>query len=133
MEPENFRPMPEPHTFKKHVPVMKAAEVDGTMYSMTFIRQYENASELSLHIDYDTSHLAQFEHIYRHYALELTISPDYDVFHHGGSGSDGHMTNTYLISPPLPDDLSGLTFRFKGEIMEEEKEPKQVEFTLQID
>lgn len=38
----------------------------------------------------------------------------------------------YLISPPLPGDLSGLSFHFKGEIMEEGKDSKQVEVTLQI-
>lgn len=130
MDDERFRPIPEPKKFRKHVSVMKSVEWEDAIFSVTFIRQYENASELSLHVDYDATASSTEEDMHRHYALELSITPDYDCRNIGGSGSEGHMTNTYIISPPLPDDLSGLAFEFKGPRIPITAKSEMVEFVI---
>ena len=78
MAEENFRPIPEPVHFRKHVPIMNSAQWEDVLFSITFIRQYENASVLLLNVDYDASEGSAEQDLYRHYALKLSITPEYD-------------------------------------------------------
>jgi hypothetical protein len=49
---EHFRLRVEPAVFRKQLPILKSVEQDGDMYTVTFVRQYENASVVDLHIDF---------------------------------------------------------------------------------
>ncbi|MBT2289242.1 chorismate mutase [Paenibacillus albidus] len=112
MSEEHFRPMVEPDQFRTYLPVLKSMEQDGLFYSLTSIRQYNNASMVTLHIDWD---MKQDEEpsSRRHRQFELYIGEPYDCrMVNGGSGS-GHASYNYVVSPPLPDELSGLVLVFK--------------------
>ncbi|MBB4823671.1 hypothetical protein HNO89_000891 [Sporosarcina luteola] len=130
MDEETYRPIPEPEKFKKLVPIMKSVELGDVQFSVTFIRQYENSSVLLLHIDYDASNGSSEVDLYRHYALTLSIAPDYYCRQTRGSGSDGHITNVFIISPALPDDLSSLAFVFKGSLVPVRANSEVIEFVI---
>ena len=55
---EIFRPQVEPNNFRRHLPVMKAFEQAERLYSITFIRQYDNASVIYLTIDWDEPNIS---------------------------------------------------------------------------
>lgn len=109
---EHFRPYVEPKGFIKHLPVLKAVEKGEYVYSVTFFRQYENASVVYLNIDWDET-ADSLEDRHFHNYLDLFLGESYDCRMGGGGGSTGHYTHTYIVSPPLPDDLSGLDFIFR--------------------
>ncbi|MNR25824.1 hypothetical protein D3C85_1429930 [compost metagenome] len=103
--------MVEPAAFRKHISLLKAAEQGERFYTLTSIKQYSNASVLVLNIDWDEEPELQFN-AREHHHFELFISEQYDCrMISGGSRSD-HASYKYVVSPPLPDDLSGIEFRF---------------------
>lgn len=111
MNEEHFKPMVEPAAFRKHIPLLKAAEQGERFYTLTSIKQFSNASVLVLNIDWDEEPELQFN-AREHHHFELFISEQYDCrMISGGSRSD-HASYKYVVSPPLPDDLSGIEFRF---------------------
>jgi hypothetical protein len=108
---EEFRPVVEPSGFRKHLPILKYVENDGRLYSVILIRQYENASVVQLNIDWDTTeHLPGAMH---QSSFELFIGEEYDCRMDGGSGTTGHYSYNFIVSPPLPDDLSGIDLVFR--------------------
>lgn len=111
---EHFRPMVEPADFRKYIPVLKSIEQKERFYTLTSIRQYSNASVIILNIDWEAPD-QPFERpeIGQHYSYELFIGEGYDCrMMNGGSRSD-HAFYRFVVSPPLPDDLSGIRFRFQ--------------------
>lgn len=52
---DRYKPIEEPKGFLKNIPVLKSFEENNVFYSVTFIRQYENASLVHLNIDKDIS------------------------------------------------------------------------------
>ncbi|WML44304.1 hypothetical protein [Neobacillus sp. PS3-40] len=114
---EIYRPVVEPKGFIKNIPILKSFEKDELFYSVTFVRQFENASVLHLNIDRDSSDdMPEDFHRREHTFFELSIEGDganYDCRNEGGGGSRGHTSYTYIVSPPLPDDFSGLKLVFK--------------------
>ncbi|MDR7077047.1 hypothetical protein J2Y03_002070 [Neobacillus niacini] len=117
MEAE-FKPRVEPENFIKHLSVLKSVEKNDRLYTITFIRQFENASVVQLNIDWedktegidDHRHLRHMSH---HPFLELSLGENYECRTDSGSGSDGHFRQNYIVSPPIPDDPSGLNLIFK--------------------
>ncbi len=111
MNEEQFKPMVEPAEFRKHISLLKAAEKGGRFYTLSSIRQYRNASVLVLNVDWDGDP-EPLLHAHEHNHFELFISEQYDCrMMSGGSRSD-HAFYKYVVSPPLPDELSGIEFRF---------------------
>lgn len=110
-----FRPRVDPTGFRKHLPVLKSLEIGERLYSVTVIRQYENASVVHLHIDWDGTNDSPFDlHQKQHNSfLELVIDKQYDCRMDRGGGSPGHYSYNFIVSPPLPDDISGLDLIFK--------------------
>ena len=43
----------------------------------------------------------------------LSLGENYECRKDSGSGSDGHFRQNYIVSPPIPDDPSGLKLVFK--------------------
>lgn len=109
---EIYRPVVDPENYIKTLPVLRSIEVDEKLFSVISMRQYENASILNFNIDWDCTS-DKSEGRFQHTMYELSINDKYDCRTLGGSGSDGHQHNNFLVSPPLPDDFSGSELTFK--------------------
>jgi len=119
---EHFRPQVEPTNFQKYIPVLKSVEKEQCLYSITFIRQYANASVVNFNIDWESVKEDRFHHLS---FWELWIGEGYDCRAAGGGGSEDHINYKFVVSPPLPNDISGLNFIFK-----EKKTPFKAESTI---
>ncbi|MNC44097.1 hypothetical protein D3C75_929930 [compost metagenome] len=109
---DHFKPMVEPIDFRKHIAVLKSIEKDELFYTLTSIRQYSNASVVTLNIDWDmTTELPANSH--SHSFFELFIGEEYDSRMTNGGSSTGQASYNYVISPPLSDDPSGVTLEFR--------------------
>ncbi|AJY75779.1 hypothetical protein [Paenibacillus beijingensis] len=123
---EQFRPVVEPTGFRKHVQVLKAIEREQYIYSVTSIRQYTNASVVNLSIDWDPTSDGPGERPQHHF-LKLDIGAQYHCRMDRGSGSTGHSSFNFVVTPPLPDDISGLDFVFTA------KDNSSVEIVIHAD
>lgn len=109
-----FKPRVDPAGFRKHIPVLKSVEINDCFYSVMFIRQYENASVLRLNVDWDgTDELPMDIHRHQHPIFELFIKGEYECREDGRRGSTGTNIYNFIISPPLPDDISELELIFR--------------------
>ncbi len=108
---EFYRPRVEPSVFLKQVPVLKAVEKDGDMYTVTFIRQYDNASVIYLNVDYQPLGWEEHQPHRHHRFLELKMD-GYDTRNNGGSGGQDHQTYQFVVVPPVPDDLANFRLEF---------------------
>lgn len=111
----DFKPRIKPKGFRKFLSMMQGGEMEDSFVYVTHIRQYENASVLSLTIDRAIENRDEYgrksvdcEFI----ELELEIE-GYDCRTDSGSGSGGQMMMDYIIFPALPDDFSELDLVFK--------------------
>lgn len=133
---EFFRPQVEPNNFRRHLPVMKTMEEAGRLYSVTFIRQFENASVVHLDIDWDDTNVSNsVEELHRRHSegvFHLFIREDYDCRPIGGSGSGGHFTQKFVVSPPLPDDVKELSLVFKEYNNHFKDKPTGLEFIIDL-
>lgn len=109
---DSFQPIVEPVQFRKYLPALKTYENQGVLYTVTYIRQYSNASVLYLHIDWEERSEAT-EASYQPDLFDLFIDDKYICRSEGGGGTTGHMSSSYIISPSLPDDLIGIELFFK--------------------
>ncbi|SFA99682.1 MULTISPECIES: hypothetical protein [unclassified Bacillus (in: firmicutes)] len=110
---DHFRPQVEPIDFQKYIPVLKSVEKDKCLYSVTFIRQYGNASVVNFNIDWEPEMDPNRERYHRHSFWELWLGEGYDCRVTGGGGTDGHISYNFIVSPPLPDNISGLDLNIK--------------------
>lgn len=108
-----FKPKVEPSGFRKHLPVLKSVEVDEKLYTVTFIRQFENTSVIHLNIDWNETIDTRIDLRLNHNHFALFIEEAYDCRNDRSSGSTGNFMHTFIVSPPLPDDISGTTLVFK--------------------
>lgn len=107
-----YRPLIEPEGFRRNLPVLKSSEVDNKLFSVISIRQYSNSSIINFNIDWDsTGDLA--ENQLQHTHFELFIDEQYDCRIADGTGGNGHFHYNFIVSPPLPDDNSGIELIFK--------------------
>jgi len=109
----HFRPQVEPIDFQKYLAVSKSVEKENCLYSLTFIRQYANASVVNFNIDWEPEVNRTSDRFHRHSFWELSLGEEYDCRMTGGGGSEGHISYNFIVSPPLPDDLSALNFIFR--------------------
>lgn len=114
---EIYRPVVEPQRFLKNLPILKSFEKDDVFYSVTCVRQYENASIVHFNIDREEPDDEMPRRFHReHTFFELSINSkgvEYDCRNEGGGGSGGHETYTFIVSPALPDDSSKFKLVFK--------------------
>ncbi|EJS76613.1 hypothetical protein ICY_02081 [Bacillus cereus BAG2X1-3] len=132
MDEGEFKPRVEPTKFKKHIPVFKTYEHKGIMYTVTFIRQYSNASVVYLYSDWDSTNEV-FNEDKHHSFFQLSIDDTYDCWPEGGGGTDGHFSHHFVVSPALPDNSSGISLLFKEHSMPFRKDQAVLEFEIQID
>ncbi|MED4554732.1 hypothetical protein P9305_18620 [Lysinibacillus capsici] len=104
----------EPSGFRHYIPVLKTVTKGERLYTVSYVRQYDNASVVQLLIDWDEQQEPQLtiqQKLERkHFGLYIDAS--YDCRSKGTGGSNGHESSTYVVTPPLPDDLRGLHFVF---------------------
>ncbi|MCM3628737.1 hypothetical protein M3194_15440 [Paenibacillus glycanilyticus] len=111
MNEEEYLPVIEPSDFRKYVPVLRHVEQDNQVYTLTGIRQYENASvvNLSIHGDYrERDYEAQRKHTH----IELELGEGFRCHIDQGTSTGGDAAYGFVVSPALPDDLAGITFVF---------------------
>nr|WP_295970084.1 hypothetical protein [uncultured Bacillus sp.] len=104
-----YRPVVEPQGFLKNISILKSFEKDGMFYSVTFVRQFENASVVHFNIDREVSDDEMYGRFRGHTFFDLFIEGEganYDCRNEGGGGSEGHEAYTFIVSPRLPDDIS---------------------------
>lgn len=132
---DRYKPIEEPKGFLKNIPVLKSFEDNNVFYSVTFIRQYENASLVHLNIDKDISEekpgdMQQFTFI------ELSIEDsrmEYDCRNNQGGGSGGHISFDYIVTPPLPENTSSIKLMFKEYNEPFNREPTGLAFVFTLD
>ncbi|MBB6447999.1 hypothetical protein [Bacillus benzoevorans] len=112
-----YKPVVEPQGFLKNIPILKSFEKDDVFYSVTFVRQFENASVVHFNIDRKDSNDDEIprrlrEHTFFNLSIE-GLGSDYDCQNEGGGGSRGHESYTFIVSPALPDDISKYKLVFK--------------------
>lgn len=128
---DSFQPIIEPVQFKKYLPVLKSYENQEVLYTVTYIRQYINASVLYLHIDWEERNDA-IESSYSPDFFNLSINDTYVCRSEGGGGTTGHVSHSYIISPALPDDLTGIELVFKEAGRPFVEKPTGFEFTISL-
>ncbi|MEK4046986.1 hypothetical protein NSU18_25585 [Paenibacillus sp. FSL H8-0048] len=112
MNEKEFKPMIEPAGFRQHIAILKSVVIGDRFYTLTSMKQYTNASVLTLNIDWDSEpEVESKSHQHSHY--ELYINDQYDCRMIGGGSRSDHASYKYVISPPLPDEISGIQLRFK--------------------
>ncbi len=107
-----YKPIVEPEGFLKNIPILKSIEVNNSLFSVTCIHQYTNSSIVNFNIDWDSTS-ASSEHQSRHTHFDLFIDEQYDCRIVNGTGGDGHFHYNFIVSPSLPDNVSGLELFFK--------------------
>ncbi|PLR71143.1 hypothetical protein CYJ37_20420 [Bacillus sp. UMB0728] len=127
-----FKPRIEPAGFRKHLSVLKSVEKDDRIYSITVIRQYENASVIQLHIDWDEPDDSPIGR-HHHNSFELFLGEQYDCWQSRGGGSTGHFTYSFIVSPPLPDDISNTKIVFKEYSDTFKEKPTGLEIVMNIE
>lgn len=112
MSEEHYKPMVDPTGFRKHIPVLKSVVKGTFFYTLNSIRQYANASVITISMDWDMTNELPSS-LYKHSYFELYVGEQYDCRMTNGSSCSGHSSYNYVISPPLPDDISGMELVFK--------------------
>lgn len=120
-----YKPVVEPKNFLKNIPIVKSFEKDDAFYSVTFVRQFENASVVHLNINSNfigaMSEWNQSEHSHFELSIKAEDTP-FECRNEGGGGSLGNETYTFIVSPALPDDVSKYKLVFKEYKMPFKKE-----------
>ena len=127
---DHFRPQVEPIDFQKYIPILKSVEKEQSLYSVTFIRQYANASVVNFNIDWEPEEEEQF---LRHGFWHLWLGEEYDCRQTGGGGTEGHISYNFIVSPPLPDDISGLDLIFRETITPFKRKSTDLEIVMHIE
>ncbi|MDN5372142.1 MAG: hypothetical protein PWR19_1188 [Carnobacterium sp.] len=125
---DHYEPTIEPVEFQKYLPVLKAYGNQKVLYTVTYIRQYANASVLYLHMDWEEKEDANFYPD----MLDLFINDTYFCHSEGGGGTTGHASHSYIISPALPDELTGIELVFKEAGRPFVENPTGFEFSIKL-
>lgn len=138
---EIYKAMIEPKGFVKNIPVLQSFEREDLLFIVPFIKQYENASVVHLTINreiYDRNSSEQFERFEHHFfeqSFTLAIHDingiKYTCQQIGGGGSDGHMAVQYVVTPPLPENLSSIQLIFEEENQRTKEHTKKA-FSFQL-
>lgn len=129
---EVFRPYVEPEGFRKNLQVLKIAEMNNCLFTVPFIRQYENASVVHFNIDWDET-ISSSDERFNHRFYGLFIGENYDCRASGGGGTAGHMSINFIVSPPLPDNIAGLTFTFTEYSIPYRRKPTGIEIVMNFE
>ena len=110
----------------KFVPILKSVARDGILYAVTHMKQYKNATVVNVEIEVDAD---QTNVRFGHAQFELGITPEYVARLNGGHGHDKGMQHSFVVVPPLPDDVSHLEFYLTIKPLHEIPEMQAVAFS----
>jgi hypothetical protein len=127
-----FKPRIEPTGFRKNLSILKSIEKGDRVYSVTVIRQYENASVIQLHIDWDGEKDLPMD-FHHHNNFELFLGEQYDCRQDRAGGSTGHFTYNFIVSPTLPDDISKTELVFREYSDHFKEKPTGLEIVINIE
>lgn len=99
---------------------------------ITVIRQYENASVIQLHIDWDGEKDLPMN-LHHHNTFELFLGEKYDCRMDRAGGSTGHFTYNFIVSPPFPEDISKKELVFKEYSDPFKEKPTGLEIVMVIE
>ncbi|MEK5063700.1 hypothetical protein [Cytobacillus sp. FSL R5-0596] len=130
-----FKSRIEPTGYRKHLSVLKSIEHGERIYSVTVIRQYQNASVIQLHVDWDGTEDLQVDSQLKHHnnTFELYIGNQYECRQDRAGGSTGHFTYNFIVSPPLPDNISEIDLIFKEYTDTLKEQPTGLEIVMHLD
>lgn len=103
-----YRPMVEPKGFIQNIPILKSFEREDEFYTVTFIRQFKNASVVHLNVDKNITNEMDW-HKEEHTYFELAVEggeTQHDCRQNGGGGTMNHEAFSFIVSPALPDGPS---------------------------
>lgn len=103
----HFQPMVEPTGFLKFLSVLKTVEANQVMYTVTHLKQYTNASVVMVEIELVAGDSCGG---IGHASLRLDISPEYQCRPADGCSQGNGMQYSFVVTPPLPDNLDGTEF-----------------------
>lgn len=132
MSEEYFLPVVEPSDFRKYLPVLRYVERNDMIYTLSGIRQYENASVVNLSIHGDNLE-QQYESLRKHTHIELELGEGYHCRIDQGTSSGGNAAYGFVVSPALPDDLTGITFVFSEYERPLKKKPTGTEIVFRME
>lgn len=99
---------PTPERFLRFVPVGRSLEQDGITFAIPVLKQYENLTIVYLEISAEgvgPHATIELPHV------ELSLSAPYQAQLDSGNGHGPLLSYRFLVTPPLPDDVSSVTFR----------------------
>jgi hypothetical protein len=107
-----YIPIVNPNGFRINLPALKIVEKDNCLYSVIFIRQYSNSSVININIDSNEERDPLNRQSARNH-FKLFIGEEYDCRMTSGGGGKDHYSYNFVVSPPLPDNFSGIDLIFK--------------------
>lgn len=115
---ERIQTPAEPTGFLKFIPVLKSVTIESLSNTVTYMKQYSNASIVYVETEVITS-----EPFVRlgHAMFELFITSEYLCSPNGGGGSGKVMQHSFVVTPPLPDDISDVEFHLRVKPLPEVK------------
>jgi len=126
MRSEDFFKAPiEPTAFLKFVPILKSVEIGSMLYAVTYMKQFSNASVVYVETEANTS-----EPFVRlgNANFELFISSEYHCRQNGGCGSGKGMQHSFVVTPPLPEDLTEVEFCLSVKPLHRNPEFQEISF-----
>ncbi|PWV90598.1 hypothetical protein DFQ01_14111 [Paenibacillus cellulosilyticus] len=126
-----YKPVIEPIEFRKHIPVLTSVEHDGKFYTVNGVRQYSNASVITFYMEWDVTD--ELNHSKRRNHFELDLGEGYECRMDTGGGGAGYLSFTYVVSPPLPDNLTGTVLTFREFARPHKNEPTSKEIIIRVD
>lgn len=109
-----YIPIVEPEEFRKNISILRSVEKDNKILSVTSMQQYNNASIINISIEWNS----EGEEDYLNMHPEIYISEKYICRMDSGSGGDGHKYYRFIVTPALPDDVSGINLIYKEKNLE---------------
>lgn len=113
-----YIPIIEPEKFRKNISILKSVEKDNKILSVTSMQQYNNASIINISIEWNFSGEGDYLNI----NSEIYISEKYNCRMDSGSGGDGHKYYRFIVTPALPDNVSGIDLIYKEKNLETKEE-----------
>lgn len=124
---DKYKQIVNPEGFKRNILVVKSTQVENRIFSVVTIRQYSNSSIVDLNIDNLMWEMeCEITERKPHTQFELFINENYNCIMLNGTGGNGHFHYNFIVSPALPDDLSGIELIFKEKEFSKDFEEKQV-------
>ncbi|WP_019913700.1 hypothetical protein [Paenibacillus sp. HW567] len=91
------------------LPIMKTTLEGDVEYTLTHAMQYEKYSIVTLEVKYFKETVSPVN-IQPELTLAVQGDADYEVDGHGARGGGPHLQLQFMVSPPLPKDLSNVSF-----------------------